>query len=525
MAQVGQPQTIPPSSQTPSSKESKPEKTAAVADEEEEDEEGGPVDPTAPDVEKKKEAPEKIIIMHGPNLGSGGKLNPSPKQLEAFYQAMWAKVATEFVDVAKLKEWKTWEHKYDGQLKTMDDMDKAIREMAESLDDRWTIYVSPKDIENARKQRKEGLINIGMLLRKHADGIFHIDGIMFGSPVHASQLREGDVIKSINGKDLSGVNFTEANQLLSGKAGAKITLVASWGGEDHTVELTYANVEEAEVDVDLLPGKIGYVRLPTFMSQKIGVAFIQALAELYQATEGNLNGLVFDMRNNSGGRVDLAIEISSMFLEKGTVVKTSVRSDRRVTVTAYDTIPIPNYLESGMLPDMAKFQHMLQTVPMVILTNGSTASASEITTGALKDNGRARVIGTTSFGKAVGYVPYPLPNGGMLQVTNLSYLTPNGTNIRDKGIAPDEVVENPRDSEDDLQLKAAHSYLMTIVKARNKQLADARKLSGQGQPGSILFDPQGDAARTLWGVVIVLGSAAVLWLVYRRLTRRKRRGR
>lgn len=514
---AGQAETIPPTSKAGQEEEEKP---VSLSEEEGDGEEGTGEEEEGEEGKKAEEKEEEIIIMRGPSMGGGGagqKINPPPKVLEAFYKQQWLSIASQFAEVNKLAGWSDWKNKFDGKLKTLEDLDKALSELTMFLGDRWTVYTSRAEIINAIKQHKEGLIDIGLFLRKHKDGAFHIDGISYGSPTHSSELKEGDVIKSINGKEISAMSNGEANQLLNGKAGDKVTIVANYDGADHSLELTYSAPEAEEVEVDMLPGKIGYIRLPTFMSDEIAAKFIESLAELYQASKGELNGLIFDLRNNSGGKVDLSIKLSSLFLEHGTIVKTSTRSSRNVQETAYKTIPAPQYLED-LLPGQAnEFSHMLQTVPMVVLINGSTASASEITTGCLQDNGRAWVVGTHSFGKAVGYQRFPLENGGVLQITILSYLTPKNTDIADKGIKPDEVVANERGSADDLQLKAAHVHLMKIVKERNKQLSHARGLANEGQsllhPDEVKLEPR----VPVYDILLLSGGAAVyLFLFYHR---------
>ena len=338
---------------------------------------------------------------------------------------------------------------------------------------------------------KDGLLPAGMLLRPHADGNWHIDGMMFNSAAQKATLREGDIIRSINGQVLVGKTSAEVSKLLMGKDGEKITVVAFHDNAESTVELAFARPGPNGVEVGMLPGNIAYVRLPTFIKEEIVGQFIEARGQLYLQNEGEVNGLIFDLRYNGGGLVTMALNVSGLFLENGTITRTTTRQDRMVNVNDYKVIGIPEYMEKAMPGPIAQFQHWLQTVPLVVLTNGSTASASEITTGALQDNGRAYVIGTRTFGKAVGYTNTPMPNGGVIQVTNLSYLTPNGTYIADTGIVPNKTVEQPRGqpvmSDEDEQLKAGHEYLLEIVKTRAKQTADARELATK---------PQAPAAKT-----------------------------
>lgn len=428
---------------------------------------------------------DEIIVIPGPKIGRQEKPVLTPALLEMLYRAVWMKVGKEYQDPYKLADWASWEHKFKGKLQSEADLDSAIKELLSSLNDRWTIYHAPSEIAGRKQAVKDGYLSIGMHLRKHADDAWHIDGMQFGTPAMQSVLREGDIVKSINGKPLSGLSQADVAKLLMGKEGEKVSVLAFYDGSEHAVELVFAQNQPDQVAVGLLPGNILYIRLPTFVSQEVVANFVQVLGQAYERTGGQISGIVFDLRYNGGGLVTMALTVSSLFTEDGTITRTTTRSDRTVTDTHYKVIPIPQYLEARMPKQAAEFQHFLQTVPLVILTNGSTASASEITTGALKDNGRAFVIGVKTFGKAVGYTVTPLPNGGAVQVTNLSYLTPNGSNIADKGIDPDLLVEQPRGqailSESDEQVKAAHEHLLKIAKERARQLGEAQDLSVKPQ--------------------------------------------
>lgn len=428
---------------------------------------------------------EEIVVIPGPKIGGSSKPVITPQLLEALYQAIWMKVGKEYTDTQKLQDWAKWQNKFKGKLTTPEELDAAIKEMVGSLNDRWTTYTSPADIAQARQNFKDGKLPIGMLLRPHKDNKWHIDGMMYNSPAQKSKLREGDVITQINGKPIADMTAAQVSSELMGKEGEKVTVVALFDNAEQTVELTFAKPGPNGVEVGMLPGNIAYARLPTLVKEEVVAEFIQSLGMLYMQAGGEVNGLVFDLRYNSGGLVTMALQLSGMFLEKGTIVKTTTREDRSVNNNEYTVEGIPPHLEANMPAPIAAFQHWMQTVPLVVLSNGSTASASEITIGALKDNKRAFIVGAKTFGKAVGYTNTPMPNGGVIQVTNLKYLTPDGTYIADKGIEPNKAVEltrgNAVNTEDDEQLVAGHAYLLEIVKKRAEQLADARDAAAKPQ--------------------------------------------
>lgn len=456
---------------------------------------------------------DEIVIIPGPKIGGSSKPVITPQMLDALYQAIWMKVGKEYTDTQKLQDWAKWQNKFKGKLNTPEDLDAAIKEMVGSLNDRWTTYTSPADIEQSRQNFKDGKLPIGMLLRPHKDNKWHIDGMMYNSPAQKSVLREGDVITKVNGKDIAGMTAADVSKELMGKEGEKVTVVAIYDNAEHSVELTFAKPGPNGVEVGMLPGNIAYVRLPTFVKEEVVNEFIQTLGMLYMQAGGEVNGLIFDLRYNSGGLVTKALEVSGMFLEKGTIVRTTTREDRMVNRNDYEVIGIPPHLEANIPAPIAAFQHWLQTVPLVVLSNGSTASASEITIGALQDNGRAFVIGAKTFGKAVGYTNTPMPNGGVIQVTNLSYLTPNGTNIADTGIEPNKAVAltrgNAVNTEDDEQLLAGHQYLLEIVKKRAEQLAEARDNATKPQTPAVTAEKP-FVLHGLHVAVSVLGGLIVL---------------
>jgi len=375
-------------------------------------------------------------------------------ELEDLYHQVWEAVGNNYHTPSALKDWGKWDHKYDGQLKTGDDLEKALQDMLASLNDRWTEYISSSAIAQARADAKAGIVDLGLMLKQQSDGSYRIDYLMYGSPAQKSDLRKGDIVKTAAGKTLKGMSPNDVEKLLKGKDGTKITIVYADSGKDVSIDLTCAATPAAVVEHKLLPGNIGYVRLPDFGSETTIATFMAAVQDLDTQAGGKLEGIVFDLRGNPGGQFQLAIFVSSLFLEKGTIVTGTTRSGRLVTHTTYDVIPVLAHTVTNPPSDVDKVVKILQTKPLSVLTDGSTASAAEIVTGALKDNGRAVIIGGTTYGKGVGYNRFNLPTGGVLLITSLDYLTPSGFNLSNKGIQPGIAVDQPRGSKVDEQLNA-----------------------------------------------------------------------
>jgi carboxyl-terminal processing protease len=465
-----------------------------------------------------------IILPQGhPALGAQAQGEIPPAALEGLYRRVWDKIGATFYKPEALANWATWEHKYHGKLKTIEDMDKAIKEMVASLGDRYTEYVSPTDMQSQMQAAQAGEEHLGMHLMRQSNGSFVIDAILHGSPAYNSGvLREGDIVRIVGTETLEGKTQEVVGKLMRGKPGDKVKITYEVGGKPQEVEIAWDAQSEETVMVDLLPGNIGYIRLPTFVEDGAIQAFVEALAALHEKANYDLRGLIFDLRNNSGGQFNHALTVSSLFIEQGTVTKSKTRTSRQVQVTDHTVIPFPAYTQAAMPAEMLAIFKSLQNVPLVVLVNGSSASASEVTTGALKDNGRAYVIGTKTFGKGVGYSMERLPNGGGLTITSLTYLTPKDFDLAGKGIVPDKVVENPRgEGAEDAQLKAAQDYLNAQNELRMKQLQDARTQAVQphtkgGIP--VVFTTVNATSVTV-GLLVVCG---VLVLIFVMAARRNR---
>jgi len=383
--------------------------------------------------------------------------------LEDFYQDVWQQIGDRYYNPDALKDWGKWQFKYKGKLTTLGELDKAVTEMVNSLGDRWTRYTAPDDLDALFFDKLAGVVFAGMQLEKQADGTYRVRAFVYGSPAHKSDLRTGDVVKSIGGKELKDLSDADVEKLLYGQAGAKLELVYVDAGKDVSLTIELGATPPAVVESQLLPGNLGYVRLPHFSSSRVLAQLQAAVAELQKQAGGDLQALILDLRANPGGRFEFAIEGAHLFLESGTIVSSRTRRGRITTDQVSTVSPVLPYVANAQSAGAKKLSDLLLHKPLVVLQDGSTASASEIVIGALKDNGRARTVGTTTVGKAVGYSTNRLDNDGILTITELKYLTPKGTDIYHKGITPDVVVTQPRGSKD-AQLDAAVQELTRLVK-------------------------------------------------------------
>lgn len=410
-------------------------------------------------------------------------VEPTPEMRTVLCKQVWQNIAENYIDESKLNNWDKVGTKCSATFGTDEELDKALVEMVETLGDRWTKYQSRPIIRAHQKMKADGLVQAGLFLRRQDDEKWHIDSIAWGSPAHVSVLKEGDVILSVNNKRLTKtMDQVDVWDLFVGKPGDKVKVVAVIDGHEKEIEISLYPHTDDKVEVRILPDDVLYIRLPTFEQPHVVKDFLSKLRAVYFQRKGAVTGIIFDLRNNPGGIFDMALLVSSVFIESGTLVKATVHKSLNETTTEHRVRAMPPFAKRLVAePHQLDYLKWVQNAPLVVLINGSSASCSEITAGALQDNKRATVIGTKSFGKSVGFTMEQLPNGGVLTVTSLKYLTPAGHDVVDKGITPDLVVDMPRGGTLDLPLKAAHAHVVDLANKRFTQVQDTRDIAGKSK--------------------------------------------
>jgi carboxyl-terminal processing protease len=255
------------------------------------------------------------------------------------------------------------------------------------------------------------------------DGAVVVISPIDGTPAAQAGVKSGDIILQVNGTSLDGMNLDNAVALMRGKPGTAVTLTILRHGAAKPLEfkLVRTEVHMASVRSRLLQPGYAYVRISQY-SQDTGDGVIKAVRALTRENHGPLKGLILDLRNNPGGLVDAAVDVSNAFLNAGIIVSAKGR--------AADS----NFVRRATPGDI------LAGAPLVVLVNGGTASAAEINAGALQDNHRALILGTQTFGKGSVQTVIPLPDGAAIKLTTSLYYTPSGHSIQAEGIRPDIVV-------------------------------------------------------------------------------------
>jgi len=251
-----------------------------------------------------------------------------------------------------------------------------------------------------------------------------------GTPAAEAGIEPGDRIVKIDAQPTTGMEVEEIVKRLRGLAGTRVTLtIARNDRNPFEVTLTRDVIRVVSVKSDLKANNIGYARVTTF-TENTSSELAGAIARMKARTQGRLNGFVLDLRNDPGGLLDAAIDVTGDFLDGGVVVTTRGRN------SADDQV-----YRAPAAGDL------LQGVPMVVLINSASASAAEIVAGALQDHHRATVMGTRSFGKGSVQTVIPLEGHGALRLTTALYYTPSGRSIQGQGISPDVVVAVPKDEQ------------------------------------------------------------------------------
>jgi carboxyl-terminal processing protease len=304
----------------------------------------------------------------------------------------------------------------------------ALKGMIAHLDPH-SAYMTEKEFRESNQEMSGRFEGIGLEIADRSGAITVVSPID-DTPAANAGLQPGDVITSVDGQATHGEDLSQVVMKIRGKPGTKVTLAIGRGSKaPFEVSLTRSVIHVASVKSKLEPDDIGYVRIAQF-GQNTPKELTQAIAALKRDGDGKLKGLVLDLRDDPGGLLSSAVDVSGDFLDGGTVV--SVRGRKQS--------------DDQVLSAPAKGDLVPQT-PVVVLVNSASASASEIVAGALQDHHRATLMGTQSFGKGSVQSVIPLDGHGALRLTVALYYTPSGRSIQDEGITPDIVVEAPKDQQ------------------------------------------------------------------------------
>jgi carboxyl-terminal processing protease len=383
----------------------------------------------------------------GSGTGIRGLLNPTSSNPTEITTD--SSTPTDLTDLFK-PFWQSWQIIHDSYVDQPVDntllMQGAIRGMLAALDDPHTSYMDPEMFALEEQSLAGEYEGIGAYIDTTGEYVEIISPIT-GSPAEAAGLKAGDLIVGIDGEDMTGVSGEEVHAKVLGPAGTKVTLTIRREGLDEPfdVTITRAKIVVPSVESKMLEGEnLGYVRINIFGDDTTS----ELRSQLRELLKSNPDGLVLDLRGNGGGYLDTAIEVVSEFVDKGVVVYEEYGDGSR---DSYE-------VQAGGLATK---------IPLVVLVDKGTASASEITAGAIQDYERGILVGTTTYGKGSVQTWQTLANDqGAIRVTIARWLTPKGRQINEIGIAPDYVVEFTDadiEAQKDVQLEKAIEVLKDLI--------------------------------------------------------------
>ena len=317
------------------------------------------------------------------------------------------------------------EEEYVDPLTTEELIEGALKGMLGELD-QYSQYLTAPEYRDVSDSTRGHFGGLGIVIGKDENDLLTVLSPIAGTPAAEAGILPGDKIIGIDGVSTAGMSLHEAVELLRGEVDTKVTILIvrlpedptdDAGPEEIEVTITRARIQIPSLKAEMLPEHMGYVRITEF-KESTARDLKKALKDLQKA---ELAGLVIDLRNNPGGLLQSAAEVSDMFLPRGDLI---VRTESRDA-------------SQNMRFEAKREPQIPADVPLVVLLNRGSASASEIVAGALKDTGRAAVMGEQSFGKGSVQSIIPLKNAGALRLTTAKYLTPSGVSISDIGIQPD----------------------------------------------------------------------------------------
>jgi carboxyl-terminal processing protease len=374
-----------------------------------------------------------LVLAVGIYLGGHPSTLPKPVR-DALVEDSDGQVYDEAID--------TIERDYYRKVDRKELLNQSLEHAVRSLDDRFSNYFAPHDFSDFQQATEGRFEGVGMSVEEIDEGL-RVITVYDGSPADRGGLRPGDVITEVDGHSIAGSSSEESTTRIKGPAGTAVKLTVKSGKKTRELTLQRASVEIPVVKSEMRRSdgrKIAYVHLAGFTAgahDAVGEAVRKLLKE-------GADGVVLDLRDNGGGLLNEAVQVSSIFIPDGKIVSTKGRArPERVYEATGDAIDTH--------------------IPVVVLVNDRSASASEIVTGALQDRDRATVVGTRTFGKGVFQEIEPLSNGGALDVTVGEYFLPSGRNLggggvsRGSGVTPDvRAKDNPKTPRDEALRAALH---------------------------------------------------------------------
>jgi len=320
----------------------------------------------------------------------------------------------------------------------------AVNSILSNLDDEYTEYFTTEEYEKIMESYSGIMSGIGIVITLNDEEQVVVVLPLDDTPAYRAGIMEGDIIIEVNGGEIKEMALEKVVTMIKGEEGTKVDLKIYRPLEDKTIELTITRAKFLIPNLvsEVIENDVGYIWYYTFQDKGAQ----QLDREIQKLTDSGAEGIILDLRNNLGGVLNDAVKVCDLFLDEGKIVTVKGRlEDKEVT---------DEYFAKG-----GKYAE----IPLVVLINGFSASASEVVAGALKDNGRAVLVGEKSFGKGLVQALYELSDGSGIKFTTARYFLPSGVSIEGVGIKPDITVELEPDSTEDTQLIKAAEEIEALI--------------------------------------------------------------
>ena len=372
------------------------------------------------------------------------KQSTDPKRLVL---KTWRIIKTKYYDpTLNGQDWSRWNKRYVDKIKTKDDAYVAINTMLASLDDPYSKFLSQEEYAEQNTNIDAKIVGIGVNIMSVAGKIIIIS-VVEGTPASLQGIKAGDIILKVDKTDVSGKTISDVASLIRGEKGTSVNLELLRDKQKLLKTVQRQEIQIKNIKASVIDKNIGYIQITSFLSSDMTTEFVDALNKT-QLCEG----LIIDLRGNTGGLMPNAVVIADMFLTQGHIVSVVDRDRQKSDINAQ---PKPYAISK----------------PVVILIDEGTASASEILSGALKDNQKAILVGKRTFGKGMIQRIFPLPDSTGMNLTIAKYLTPKGIDINKKGITPDyEVSYTEKDflKDKDPQMDEAKKIIHKLILSKHE---------------------------------------------------------
>lgn len=337
---------------------------------------------------------------------------------------------------------------YNGEINEVELLDSISKGFAYGVGDVYAQYYSAQEYTGLKDDLSGNSVGIGVTITKDTEGYARVVSVYSDSPAEISGLLKGDQIVKVSDKDVL-TGYTEAIDALKGDAGSPVTVSYRRAGEEFTVEITRRKITVPSIESKMLEGNIAYIKITDFNNNTVS----QFESAISSALDKKAKGIVFDVRNNGGGTVKSVAKMVDVLVPEGPVISSTKKSGETKVIYTSDSAEV--------------------NLPMVILVNKNTASAAELFAAAVRDYGKAKLVGSNTYGKGVMQDIYPLSDGSAIKITTAAFNPPTSENFNGVGLKPDFVVDLSAEQEKtwyelDETTDSQFVKALSVVKALNK---------------------------------------------------------